>query len=232
MLITKAYEQLFEKTSTYSTVLEYNRRLSAFNANIRLHRHLIKVNLNLQWKDIDDAIKIGLIQHLLTRLFKSRRHTQNIELYHNFLKNIDILTPVTKTEPILCSSFERLNSQFFFDQMDVPNLQWGTNSLRRLASYNFHNNTITVSTIFQEATQEMLDYVMYHELLHKHHKFKHGNGRSSYHSPEFKADERKFPECEQLERNISKLVRDNKKPKPIQEKKKANETKKTRRFWF
>jgi hypothetical protein len=211
-LINHSYQLLFNKECSYETKTEYNRRLSNFNANIKFHKNVIAVNLNLQWKDIDDEIKIGLIQHLLLKIFKKKRNTPNIELYNNFVRNIPILTPKTKNDPTLEASFNRINQQFF-EEMEQPNLTWGTSSFRKLASYNFHDDTVTVSTLFKEARREVLDYLMYHELLHKHHKFKQKNGRSSYHSPAFKEDERKYPDFELIEKEIQGIIRNRRKPK-------------------
>src|SRR3989344_5507026 len=207
-LIEESYQRLFpEKEFPYFAELEYNRRLADFNANIRLEPRKIKVNLNLQWKDIDKEIKIGLIQHLLLRIFKTRSHTHNIDLYNNFIKNIPILTPKTKSDPVLETSFDRVNHQFLSNSVEKPNLSWGTASFRKLASYNFHTDTITVSTLFADAKQEILDYLMYHEMLHKHHKFKHNYGRSSFHSPAFKEDEKLYPDHELIEKEIENIIR-------------------------
>ncbi len=206
-LIKESFNRLFpDKEFVYQTQMEYNRRLSDFNANISLHKDRIRINLNLQWKDIDEEIKIGLIQHLLGKIFKDKRNTPNIDLYHNFTRNIHILTPKTKSDPKLESSFLRLNELFFFNQLEPPNLQWGQASARRLAHYNFHNDTITMSTIFKDASQEVIDYVMYHELLHKHFKFTHKNGRTSYHSREFREAERKFANYQEKEKEILRII--------------------------
>jgi hypothetical protein len=214
-LITQAYEQLFQKESIYQTSMEYNRRLAPFNANIRLHKHHLRVNLNLEWKGIDNQIKIGLIQHLLLRLFKSKRHTQNIDLYNNFLRNIDVLTPKDNIDPHLEVTFEKLNTQFFFNQLEKPNLQWGTASFRKLGSYNFHNDTITVSTLFKDASEDVLGYLVYHEMLHKHHKFSHKNGRSSYHSTAFRQDEKQYPNQPEMENALAVIARQNRPRKSI-----------------
>ncbi len=189
--------------------MQYNRRLSAFNANICLHKNKIQVNLNLQWKDIDDEIKIGLIQHLLLKILKKKgRDTPNIGLYNNFLKNIPLLTPKTKTNPTLDMSFFRVNEKFFDFGIEKPNLQWGKSSFRKLASYNFHDDTVTVSSIFQEAREEILDYLMYHELLHKHHKFTHKKGRSRFHTTAFRNDEASYPYQKEIEREIDGIIRE------------------------
>ena len=207
-LIQESFQRLFpQREFPYQATMEYNRRLAYFNANIRLHQNLLKVNLNLQWKDIDPEIKIGLIQHLLAKLFHSRQNTLNIELYHQFIKTIPILTPKIKSDPALAASFHYVNERFFRNQMEQPNLQWGPNSFRRLASYNFHNDTITVSSRFKDASTQVLDYLMYHELLHKHYKFSHRHGRSSFHSREFKQAEQQYPDHDAMEREITAILR-------------------------
>lgn len=207
-IIKHSFQQLFpEKGFPYQSTLEYNRRLADFNANILCQRDNIKVHLNLQWKDIDEEIKIGLIQHLLCRAFKVKRQTYNIELYHNFIKNIPTLTRKTKSDPILEASFQRNNQQFFQNTMEQPNLQWGSASFRKLASYSYHTDTITVSTLFQQVTSEILDYLLYHEMLHKQFQFKHANGRLSYHSPAFKKAEKLYPHQLKIEQELAQISR-------------------------
>lgn len=207
-LIQESFQRLFpEKEFSYQTEMEYNRRLGSFNANIQLRNKKIKVNLNLQWKDIDEEIKIGLIQHLLLKILRKKKNTINIDLYNNFIKNIPILTPKTKSDPALENSFNRVNGPFFYGILDQPNLEWGQKSYRKLASYNFHNDTVTVSTLFSDAREEVLDYLMYHELLHKHHKFRHNNGRSSFHSRAFREDEKKYPDYQLIEKEIDGIIR-------------------------
>jgi hypothetical protein len=207
-LIKESFSRLFpEREFSCETEMEYNRRLSRFNANIHYNQKKIKINLNLQWKDIDDEIKIGLIQHLLLKIFKKRTSTPNIELYNNFVRNIPMLTPKTKSDPTLDQSFYRVNEKFFYSVLDKPNLTWGRDSFRKLASYNFHDDTVTVSTLFNDARQEVLDYLMYHELLHKYHKFKHKDGRSSFHTKAFREDEKRYPNHEDIEKELNLIIR-------------------------
>ena len=211
-LIEESFQRLFPNNEfTYQTELEYNRRLSDFNANITLHKNKIKVNLNLQWKDIDNEIKIGLIQHLLTKILKKKVSTNNIHLYNTFLKHIPTLTPTTKFDPILEASYKRLNAIYFYNLMEQPNLMWGKAAFRKLAHYNFHNDTVVVSSIFKDAPQNILDYIMYHELLHKHFKFEHNNGRSAYHTKDFREAERQYPNYKEMELEINKIIRKKKK---------------------
>ena len=207
-LLQESFQRLFpEKPFLYQTKIEYNRRLGDFNANIRLYQNTIFLNLNLQWKDIDKEIKIGLIQSLLLKILKAKGHTQNIEHYHNFIKNIPLLIPKTRTDPQLESSFKRVNQQFFQNTVEQPNLQWGQQAFRKLAHYNFHDDSITVSSLFMKAPSEVLDYLMYHELLHKQFQFEHKNGRSRFHTAEFRAAEEQYPQQKEIELEIQKMIR-------------------------
>ena len=207
-LIQESFQRLFpEKDFIYQTSLEYNRRLATFNANIRKHYNEISLHLNLQWKNVDREIQIGLVQSLLLKILKEKAHTTNIDLYIHFIKNIPLFAEKNKTDPLLEASFHRVNEQFFLKIMEKPNLQWGTESRRKLAHYNFHDDSVTVSTLFKEAKTEVLDYLMYHELLHKYHQFSHKKGRGSYHSREFRRDEKKYPQQQMMEEEIKKMVR-------------------------
>lgn len=207
-LIQEAFRQLFpNKEFFYQTEIEYNRRLSNFNANIKLEQKKISVHMNLKWKNIDAEIKIGLIQHLLLKIFNQKKTTQNIDIYNNFVKNIDILTPKTNADPPLEASFNRVNKNFFSNQIEQPNLGWGQNAFRKLASYNFHSDTIVVSKIFKEAEEEILDYLIYHELLHKQFKFKFKNGRSSFHSREFREAEKTYPNYNEIEKKLNQITK-------------------------
>ncbi len=212
-LIQESFQRLYpDKEFLYQIEMEYNRRLSDFNANIKLHKNKISVNLNLQWKDIDDEIKIGLVQSLLLKVLKKKYKTKNIDtpninIYNNFIKNIPLLTPKTKVEPFLELSFHRVNERFFSSQIEKPNLAWGKDSRRKLACYNFHDDTVIVSTIFKEASPEILDYLINHELLHKLHKFQHKNGRSFFHTSKFKHDENLYPQKAEIEKKINKIIR-------------------------
>jgi hypothetical protein len=52
-----------------------------------------------------------------------------------------------------------------------------------------------------------LDYLMYHELLHKHHRFHHKNGRSSFHFRDFRNDESLYPNQKDIDLEIEHFLR-------------------------
>ena len=75
--------------------------------------------------------------------------------------------PKTNIDFDLKRSFDRINNQYFYDQIEIPNLCWGHFSKRKFATYDYQTDTIKFSKILQNQNIELIDYVMYHELLHK-----------------------------------------------------------------
>ena len=204
----EAYSELYpEKNVNYSISIRYSRKFKPYNANVRRYGNNLIFHLSKDWKKISKEIQIGLVQELLIKILKEKKKTMNMELYNIFLKNVHIAIPKTKIDSVLEASFVRNNDNFFNGMMDIPNLQWGNDSTSKLGSYEYGSDTITISTIFQYASSVLLDYVMYHEMLHKKFKFESRNGRTVHHSPEFKKMEAIFPDHKLMEKEISKLAR-------------------------
>ncbi|HLC50122.1 MAG TPA: SprT-like domain-containing protein [Candidatus Nanoarchaeia archaeon] len=207
-LVREAYEELYPgKKSNFIFFLEYSGKFKAYNANVRRHGNDMTFSLSKEWRKISRDIQIGLVQELMLKIIKDKKKTMNMELYNLFLKNVHVAIPKTKTNPQLEESFNRVNDAYFNGMMDIPNLEWGNDSTSKLGSYHYGSDLITISTIFQESKQELLDYIMYHEMLHKKFKFESKNGRSLHHSPEFKRMEAKFENRDLVEKEVSKLAR-------------------------
>src|SRR3989338_2672311 len=86
-----------------------------------------------------------------------------------------------------------------------PNLRL-SNGTNRLGTYEYATDTVTLSSILLDDLV-LLDYVMYHELLHKKHQFgAKGSCRQLHHSALFKADEEKFPNHASCEKELALLV--------------------------
>ena len=207
-LIKEAFQQLYpEKELKYSVSLKYSRKFKPYNANVKLQGDNLMFNLSKNWKKISKEIQIGLIQELMAKILKNKKKTINIELYNLFMKNVHLAVPKTKTDEILEDSFNKTNDAYFNGMLDKPNLQWGNESTSKLGSYEYGSDTITISAIFKDERRELMDYVMYHEMLHKKFKFQNKNGRNLHHSAEFKKMEAKFENRNLIEKEISRIAR-------------------------
>lgn len=191
----------------YACTLKYSGHLKGYNANIRLNKlsKTIEVKLGKNWRFVDDEIKIGLLQELLLRLFRHKARTLNTDLYNNFMRSLPSFAPKTESHPVLEQSFSRVNEKYFLGILDRPNLKIGAGT-RTLGCYDFSTDTITISSVLLPRP-DLLDYVMYHELLHKKQKFHSRNGRHFYHSKAFRQCEKAFENSEEIEKELNALCR-------------------------
>lgn len=204
-LIEESFKRLYQdREFSYYTDIIYSGKFRPFNANIRLAHNKITLNLSKEWKNIDQEIKMGLVQELLVKLFKSRKHTQNIDMYNSFIKSLHNFVPKTESDPILEKSFVRVNDKYFLNLIEQPNLKFGKRSFSKLGSYEYASDTVTLSLALKDDL-ELLDYVMYHELLHKKYKFNNKNGRNYHHTGLFKEKEKEFLNSELMEKRLKRL---------------------------
>lgn len=206
-IVREAFNLLYpEKPYTYTAEINYSGKFNGYNARIQLQRFTKHITLNLskQWKTVSRDIQLGLVQHLLARLFRDKRHTMQMDLYQYFMKSVPNTVAKTKTHPILESSFRRVNDRFFDGMLDQPNLVVGQ-GVTKLGHYELGTDTVNISTILLEHPA-LMDYVMYHELLHKKHQFSGKGGAHRYHTHAFRKDEQKFPDAPRLEKELSRLV--------------------------
>lgn len=109
----------------------------------------------------------------------------------------------------LTELFHRLNQKYFDGKLDHPTLTWSRTRTRRiLGHYDRAHHTLVISRTLDshQIPDQLIAYVMYHEMLHIKHKARHLNGRAYVHTPEFYADEKKFEHYDTAMRWLEKLA--------------------------
>jgi predicted metal-dependent hydrolase len=104
--------------------------------------------------------------------------------------------------------FEDLNTRFFHGLLARPQLTWSRNHSRNsLGHYDPAHNAIVVSRIFDHprVPQYAVDYLVYHEMLHLKHPVRLRGSRRCVHSAEFQAEEKLFPQLEEVKRFLKQL---------------------------
>lgn len=204
----EAFSLLYpEKGQEHDISVRYNNKFRPYNANVRIRGKDLVFNLSKKWKPVSKEMQIGLIQALMLKIFKDKKETTNIDLYNIFMKKIHIAVPKTESDPILEESFNRVNETYFYGLIEKPNLVWGNHSIRKLGSYEYGSDTINISRVFQDKEENFLDYIMYHEVLHKKHKFYSKNGRNYHHTRLFKQKEREFKGSKEIEKKLNRILR-------------------------
>lgn len=206
-MIRQAFEKLYPKKEfNYKPVLKYSSRFKDFGANIKLYGNTLEIALSRKWKTISKEIRIGLIQELMLRLFHDKKDSMYIDLYNKFVKKLHIAIPKTDIDPVLEQSFDRVNERYFYGFVEKPNLVWGGNSKTSLGSYDYKIDTIKISRVFT-SNKELIDFVMYHEILHKKNKFQSKQGRTVFHDKKFRDKERQFENHKDMEKKLNSFLR-------------------------
>jgi predicted metal-dependent hydrolase len=106
------------------------------------------------------------------------------------------------------ASFERVNQKYFNGEFNRPAISWSSKRSRYiLGRYDALHHTIFVSRVFDSlATPDyVIDYIVFHEMLHAKHRSQVQDGRCIVHTREFKADEQKFAEFERAKRWLKSI---------------------------
>ncbi|RMF76204.1 MAG: M48 family peptidase, partial [Planctomycetota bacterium] len=96
--------------------------------------------------------------------------------------------------------FDELNRQYFQGGLTKPHLGWSVGKSRRLLGhYDPAHRAIVINRALDspKAPAYAVEYVLFHEMLHLKHPVEYRHGRRCVHSPEFKAEERRFARYEE-----------------------------------
>ena len=208
-LIAESFKEIFPDRELPNVKVRFSGHFNQFNANVRYNpfRTVLEFHLSRSWRDVSPEIAKGLVQSLLVKVYKVKKSTINIELYENFVKNLHISIPKTLSDPLLDESFNRVNEKYFAGFVEKPNFVWGSASRATLGTYDYKTDTVRISSVLRVAPQHLLDYVVYHELLHKKLKFHSTGGRSFHHTSNFREMEHSFENFSKVESDLKSYLR-------------------------
>lgn len=104
--------------------------------------------------------------------------------------------------------FEDLNTRFFHGLLARPQMTWSRDHARNsLGHYDPAHNAIVVSRIFDHPRipRSAVEYIVYHEMLHLKHPVRLRGSRRCVHSAEFQAEEKLFPQLDEVKRFLRHL---------------------------
>lgn len=172
----------------------------------------------------------GLAYILVGKLMQKRLPKGARDVYSAYIKSTEVREKAseskrTRGRKVVTTSkgavydldeiFASLNTQYFADSIEKPVLTWSANkTFRILGHHDATHGHIAISRSLDAATvpRYVVEYVVYHEMLHIHHPTIHSGGRRYNHTAAFKRDERKFRYFEEaekwIERNVRKLKKE------------------------
>lgn len=128
------------------------------------------------------------------------RHFSSTEAYSDIILELDLIADLDAETPQgnyydLEALFHPINQEYFAGEMVKPRLTWNTTlTHRKLGHYEPLRDRVVMSRTLDspQVPQMVVELVLYHELLHKHHGAKWLNGKRMVHTPEFRRSERQF----------------------------------------
>jgi Protein of unknown function DUF45 len=106
--------------------------------------------------------------------------------------------------------FESLNAKYFEGSLQRPHIGWSNRSWRRqFGCYDPGPNHILLNRRMDRpgVPQFVVEYVLYHEMLHVKHPTRHSGCSLVSHSREFREEEKRFAEFERARRVLDRLAR-------------------------
>ena len=110
----------------------------------------------------------------------------------------------------LSAIFDELNRAYFKETLPKPVLTWSARrTYRILGHHDSAHETIVVSRSLDDkkVPRYVVEFVVFHEMLHIFHPTEHRDGRRYNHTPAFRRNERKFRHYEKAESWIESNVK-------------------------
>ena len=193
------------------------------NSSIRLEAGRLHLRIADLLEGAPAPVLEALVYILLSKLFRRAVPRMYAHRYRLYLNRRDVRRSVhlvrqsrgrkvadnPKGERYdLQEIFEEINIRFFHGLMARPALGWSSRPSRTtLGHYDPAHNAIVLSRLLDgpRVPRLVVEYVMFHEMLHLRFPVEHQGARRRVHTREFKQAEREFPDLEAAKRGIKGL---------------------------
>jgi hypothetical protein len=212
------YERVFRLIKPRTPPPEFGvafRRFANANSNIRLEAGRIDVKITDLLEGAPAPVMESLAWILLSKLYRKPIPSVYNFRYRLYLNRKDVRGKLSLLRQVrgrkwisgaqgkcfdLQEIFEDLNLRYFHGLMARPELGWSRRPSRTvLGHYDASHNAIVLSSIMdrQQVPKLVVEYVMFHEMLHLRHPVEHRGVRRCVHTAEFRAAEKEFPRFEE-----------------------------------
>jgi hypothetical protein len=181
-------------------------------------RHITTIRMSEGFIKSSDEILETLIKSAL--LGKNKKALETIRAFAETEEYSDVVLELDMVAELdgesaqgrfydLDALFEIVNQQYFQGTLTKPRLVWsGIFSSRKFGHYERVRDRIVLSQTLDSdrVPQYTVEFVLYHELLHKYHGTQWVNGKCLVHTPEFRRSERQFAQYLEAEDSLKRLA--------------------------
>jgi predicted metal-dependent hydrolase len=224
--LLEIFEETYQELRPGSYPPELKVEFFAFanvNNTIRLRNGRLLVRLSDLLEGAPDAILRAIAHILLAKMYRRPIDRGHAARYRKYVGGQDLVRKAHLVRQMrgrkflrdargryfdLDELFEDLNTRFFHGLMARPRMSWSRSKTRRiLGHYDPAHNAIIISRIFDHPAMPryVLEYIVYHEMLHLKHPVKLRGSRRCVHSAEFQAEEKLFPQAAEAEAFVKRM---------------------------
>jgi predicted metal-dependent hydrolase len=224
--LLEIFQETYRKLRPGSSLPELKIEFFAFtniNNTIRLRNGRLLVRLSDLLEGAPEAVLRAIAHILLAKMYRQPIDRLQAARYRKYVASREIvrkahlvrqmrgrkrLRPARGHFYDLDAIFEELNTRFFHGLMARPRMSWSQTRTRRiLGHYDPAHNAIIISRIFDHFSvpRYVVEYIVYHEMLHLRHPVKLRGSRRCVHSAEFQAEEKLFPRAKEAEAFVKRL---------------------------
>ncbi len=221
-LFQDTYSDLRPGTSPPEMKIEFFA-FANVNNTVRLRNGKLLVRLSDLLEGAPEPVLRAIAHILLAKMYRKAIDRGQAARYRRYVGSHDIVRKAHLVRQIrgrkllrpprghfydLDAIFEDLNTRFFHGLMARPRMSWSQTKTRRiLGHYDPAHNAIVISRIFDHpgVPSYVLEYIVYHEMLHLKHPVKLRGSRRCVHSAEFQAAEKLFPRVDQANAFLKRL---------------------------
>jgi predicted metal-dependent hydrolase len=216
--LVQLFERCYRELRPRAPIPEIHVQFYPFaniNNTIRLRDDKVFVRISDLLEGAPAAVLHAIAHILLAKLYRKPIQRAQETRYRRYISSHDLMHKAQLVRQMrgrkqvdsprgrvydLEEVFESLNTQFFYGLLARPLLTWSREHARNLLGhYDPAHNTIVISRAFDHAQvpRYVVEYIMYHEMLHLKHPVKLRGSRRCVHSKAFSEEEKLFPHLEQ-----------------------------------
>jgi hypothetical protein len=222
-IFVTAHRELRPRTPVPEIKIEFFP-FAGLNHTARLHENRLKVRVSDIFADAPLEVYRALAIILLAKLYRKKVDDSYHRAYRGFILSEDIQEKARVARTDRCrlvrtrgsrgryvdleDVFDRLNEGLFGGTLPKPRLSWSAKKAHYvLGRFDSTRHAIFISRIFDSAEipHYVVEYVMFHEMLHVKHHSEVRHSRLIVHTREFRIEEKRFSRYEEAKAWLKRM---------------------------
>jgi hypothetical protein len=226
LYLPEAFRRVFRRLGIASRAPSFNveyRPFAGLRSTIRLRENHAEVRISDVLDGAPPLVLEALAEILIAQVFRRRPSREARECYLAYVfrpstrrriedsrrrRGSKRLLPPQGRWHDLSEIFRRLNRKFFRGELPQPRLGWSPKRSRTvLGHYDSAHDVIIINLVLDSPSvpRYLVEYLVFHEMLHMRYPVERRGHRRVLHSREFRQAERKFPQYGQARRKLKQF---------------------------